>query len=201
MIHAKHSDVSGKWCLLKDGSVVRNLASVQETQVQSLAGEGPLEKGMATHSTISAWRIPRAEEPAGLQSMGFAKSGTQLSNHHFHVFKNGFKEVRSHTHTSKGHFPKDKPHFQPVPWVEWLRLQSPTAPTSPSIPSSKETKGITTPGRRVSNILMVVKGQLRDIFGLLRWRAVYRHALFFWNHVIKFSNTSLFWTWCLVFFK
>ena len=68
MIHAKHSDVSGKWCLLKDGSVVKNLASVQETRVQSLGGEGPLEKGMATHSTISAWRILQTEEPAELHS-------------------------------------------------------------------------------------------------------------------------------------
>ena len=75
MIHAKHSDVSGNWCLLKDGSAVKNLASMQETWVQSLGREGPLEKAMATHSTISAWRIPQTEEPAGLQSMGSQKVG------------------------------------------------------------------------------------------------------------------------------
>ena len=42
---------------------------MQETQVQSLGGEDPLEKGMATHSSILAWRIPWTEEPGGLQSM------------------------------------------------------------------------------------------------------------------------------------
>ena len=43
---------------------------MQETWVQSMGGEDPLEKGMATHSSILAWEIPRTEEPGGLQSMG-----------------------------------------------------------------------------------------------------------------------------------
>jgi len=43
---------------------------MQETQVQSLSQEDPLEKGMATHSGILAWRIPWTEKPGGLQSMG-----------------------------------------------------------------------------------------------------------------------------------
>ena len=43
---------------------------MQLTQVQSLGWEDPLEKGIATHSSILAWRIPRTEEPGGLQSMG-----------------------------------------------------------------------------------------------------------------------------------
>jgi len=43
---------------------------MQETWVQSLGGEDPLEKEMATHSSILAWEIPRTEEPGGLQSMG-----------------------------------------------------------------------------------------------------------------------------------
>ena len=42
----------------------------QETQVQSLGGKDPLEEGMATQSSILTWRIPRTEEPGGLQSMG-----------------------------------------------------------------------------------------------------------------------------------
>ena len=50
--------------------MVKNLPAVQETQVQSLGQEDPLEKGMATRSSILAWRIPRTEEPGGLQSMG-----------------------------------------------------------------------------------------------------------------------------------
>ena len=42
---------------------------MQEMQVQSLGWEGPLEEGMATHSSILAWRIPMQEEPGGLQPM------------------------------------------------------------------------------------------------------------------------------------
>ena len=52
------------------GSVVKNLPAMQETWVQSLGWEDPLEKEMATHSSILAWRIPWTEEPAGLQFMG-----------------------------------------------------------------------------------------------------------------------------------
>ena len=50
--------------------MVKNLPAMQETQVQSLSLEDALEKGMATHSSILAWRIPQTEEPGGLQSMG-----------------------------------------------------------------------------------------------------------------------------------
>ena len=48
---------------------VKNLPAMQETQVQSLGREDPLEKGMAIHSSILAWRIPWTEEPGGIQSM------------------------------------------------------------------------------------------------------------------------------------
>ena len=50
--------------------MVKNLPAMQETRVQSLDWEDPLEKGMATHSSILAWRIPWIETPGGLQSMG-----------------------------------------------------------------------------------------------------------------------------------
>ena len=46
------------------------MQEMQETQVQSLVRKIPLEEGMATHSSILAWRIPWTEEPGGLQSMG-----------------------------------------------------------------------------------------------------------------------------------
>ena len=46
--------------------IVKNLHAMQETQVQSLGQEDPLEKGMATHSSTLAWRIPWTEEPGGL---------------------------------------------------------------------------------------------------------------------------------------
>ena len=49
---------------------VKNLPAMQETQVRSLGLEDPLEKEMATHSSILAWKISWTEEPGGLQSMG-----------------------------------------------------------------------------------------------------------------------------------
>ena len=54
-------------------SAVKNLPTVQETGVQSLVWEYPLEKGMTTHSSVFAWRVP--EEPGGLQSMGSQRAG------------------------------------------------------------------------------------------------------------------------------
>ena len=57
----------------------KNLPAMQEIWVQSLSQEDPLEKGMATHSSILAWRISWTEQPGGLQSMG-SQSWTQLSN-------------------------------------------------------------------------------------------------------------------------
>ena len=50
--------------------MVRNLPAMQETQVRSLGQEHPLEKGMTTHSSILAWRIPWTEEPGGLKPTG-----------------------------------------------------------------------------------------------------------------------------------
>ena len=50
--------------------MAKNLPAMQETLVQSLGGEDPLEKGMETHSSILAWRIPWAEELVRVQSMG-----------------------------------------------------------------------------------------------------------------------------------
>ena len=53
--------------------MVKNLPAKQETQVPSQGWEDPLENGMATHSSIIAWRIPYTEEPPGLQSMGLQR--------------------------------------------------------------------------------------------------------------------------------
>ena len=50
--------------------MIKNLLAMQETQVLILGQEEPLEKGIATHSSILAWRIPWTEELGGLQSMG-----------------------------------------------------------------------------------------------------------------------------------
>ena len=59
--------------------MAKNLPAMQETHVQSLGLQDPLEKETATHPSIRAWRIPWTEEPGGLQSMGVTKSRTQLS--------------------------------------------------------------------------------------------------------------------------
>ena len=55
--------------------LVKNLPAVQETQVQPQGEGDPLEKKMATHSGTLAWKIPRTEEPGGLQSMGSQRVG------------------------------------------------------------------------------------------------------------------------------
>ena len=62
--------VLGRHRGLPGGMVVENLPAVQETWVRSLGREDPLEKEMAIHSSILAWRIPWTEEPGGLESMG-----------------------------------------------------------------------------------------------------------------------------------
>ena len=74
------------------GSVVKSLPAMQETRVWSLGWEGPLEKAMATHSNILAWRIPWMEKPGGIQSMHKQSDMTeQLTHTHTHT----------HTHTSQ----------------------------------------------------------------------------------------------------
>ena len=55
--------------------MVKRLPAIRETQVQSLGWEDLLEKEMATHSSIPAWRIPGTEEPGRLQSMGLQRVG------------------------------------------------------------------------------------------------------------------------------
>ena len=65
-IHLRASPVS---------QTVKNLSAMQETWVQSLDWEDPLEKGMATHSSILAWRVPWREESGGLESVGSQSVG------------------------------------------------------------------------------------------------------------------------------
>ena len=56
--------------------MVKNLLAMPETRVQSLGQEDPLEKGMATHSSILAWRIPGTEKPGGLQFLASQRDGS-----------------------------------------------------------------------------------------------------------------------------
>ena len=62
------------------GSVVKNLPEIQKTSVRSLDQENPLEEGMVTHASILAWKIPRTEEPGGLQSMELQRVGHDWSD-------------------------------------------------------------------------------------------------------------------------
>ena len=55
--------------------MVKNPPAMREMQVQSLGRDDPLEKDIATHSSILAWKIPWKEEPGGLQSMGLQRIG------------------------------------------------------------------------------------------------------------------------------
>ena len=66
------------WASLMAQSV-KNPPAMQETWVRALGWEDPLEEGMATHSSILAWRIPQTEEPGGLQPMGSQTEGIKLS--------------------------------------------------------------------------------------------------------------------------
>ena len=66
--------VASKWVSLV-AQIVKNPPAMQETWVQSLGWEDPLEKGMVAHVTIIAWRIPWIEEPGGLQSMELQRVG------------------------------------------------------------------------------------------------------------------------------
>ena len=68
--------VGGGWRGFHRGSAVKNPPAMQEPQatwVQSLGQEDPLEEGIATHSSVLAWRIPWKEEPGGLQSVGLQR--------------------------------------------------------------------------------------------------------------------------------
>ena len=63
--------------------MLKNLSAVQKTWVWSLGWEDPLEEGMATHSSIFAWRIPWTEKPGGLQSMGLQRDERDWATHIF----------------------------------------------------------------------------------------------------------------------
>ena len=64
--------------------MVKNLPTMQKTWVRSLGWEDPLEEGMATHSSILAWRIPRTEKPGGATVYGVSKSQTRLKQLSMH---------------------------------------------------------------------------------------------------------------------
>ena len=76
--------------------MVKNLPAMQETQVRSLGQEDPLEKGMGTHSSILAWRIPWTEKPGGLQSRGSQESDNlrKTQGSQINIFKINIKNIK-----------------------------------------------------------------------------------------------------------
>ena len=75
MAWVQNSVLIGKGLASLVAQTVKNPPAMQETWVQSLSGEDPLEKGMATHSSILAWKIPQTEEPGRLSSMVSKRAG------------------------------------------------------------------------------------------------------------------------------
>ena len=90
---------------------------MQETWLRSLGWEDPLEKDMATHSSILAWRIPWTEEPGGLQSMGLQELGTteKLSTHtHTHAHTHSgisFSHEKEENPASRGYMVGPQGHY------------------------------------------------------------------------------------------
>ena len=115
--------LSQKRCMLLRDSLVpqtgKNLPAMQETQIQSLGQEDPLEKEMATHSSVLVWEIPRTEEPGGLQSVVW-QSRTRLSD--FNILTSGLcmKQNKNPRDRAEGEFlelavgcPGEKPGLGP----------------------------------------------------------------------------------------
>ena len=80
------SRLTAEWLRTLVAQMVKNPPAMQETWVQSLGWEDPLKKGMATHSSILAWRIPWTEEPGRLQSMGSQRVGHNGATNTFTTF-------------------------------------------------------------------------------------------------------------------
>ena len=94
--------------------MVKNLLAMQETQVQSLGQEDPVEKEMVAHSSILAWRIPWTEEPGGLESMGLQRVRHDLATKlpppcTYHSLLDAFFYLNLHNLTSWDIF--HCPHF------------------------------------------------------------------------------------------
>ena len=103
------------------------MQEMQETVIQSLGWENPLEEEMAVHSSILAWKIPWTEEPGGLQSMESQKSQAWLSMQHAHIHSSSWylyklTETCIHTYMYTYTYPSVFPlHFLPVSlWLTYL---------------------------------------------------------------------------------
>ena len=89
--------------------LVKNMPAMQEIRVWSLGQEDPLEKGMATHSSILAWRIPWTEEPGRLQFMGSQRMGQNWANNTLQKEKKIWK-----VHENRGKMKITEPHLKAI---------------------------------------------------------------------------------------
>ena len=107
------------------GSVVKNLSAMQETQVPSLGWKDPLEEGMATHSSILAWRTPWTEEPGGLQFMESWRAGHDWSDwaQHTHGSAHLLSSCQKHSDAGFVHSPLSK-GFDSADGSQWLWMTS-----------------------------------------------------------------------------
>ena len=96
--------------------LVKNLPAMQDTWVQSLGWEDLLEKGMATHSSILAWRIPWSEKPGGLQSMGSQRAYS--TDHQIHTSMCTFQMAEIRKYILTGHKTKLLQEGGPLPGPE-----------------------------------------------------------------------------------
>ena len=86
------------------GSVVKNPSAKQETRIQSLGQEYPLEKQMATHSSILAGEFLWTEEPGGLQSMGLQRVGHNWAAKQQHRYIDRWTEAQNNSVTCRGSY-------------------------------------------------------------------------------------------------
>ena len=100
------------WFKYMVAQMVKNLPAVWETRVQSLDQEDPLEKGMATHSSILAWRIPWTEEPIGPQSMGLKRVRHNWATNTFTYMLSTRHKSDSKTQTTSKNMGRDIPSKQ-----------------------------------------------------------------------------------------
>ena len=110
---------------------VKNLPSLQETQVRPLGREDPLEEGMATHASTLAWRLPRTEEPGGPQAMGSQRVGHNRMTHPFTPFPFTDRNHRLSSSPQASLTPAPQPSSSPSPCRTTLPPASVSAPLQP----------------------------------------------------------------------
>ena len=109
--------------------MVKNPPAMQEIRVQSLSWEDALEKGMATHSSILAWRIPWREEPGGLQSIRWWRAGHAWVTHtHTHTHTYSFTLIPCSSDGKRIFLQCRRPRFDP--WVGKILSRSKWQPTT-----------------------------------------------------------------------